>query len=321
MNPYSGAGFFEFFAILFQRLAQVCMGAPLTLATDEVQLAVLACCAIACGLIGPFLVLKRMTMFANSLSHTSLLGVVGAFLIGSSLWDGTIADISILLLGAFIAALLTAGLTETLSRLFRLQPDASIGLVFTTLFALGVICVTLFTKNAHISTEAVMGNPDALQWSDLKLSALIAFLNIGLVLFLYRRLQLASFDEPFAKAIGAPANGLRLTLFLLTSATCTGAFRAVGVLVVLALLTGPYLTARLFCHRLSHLLIWTPCIGLVACTIGVALSRSILSWTGMPLSTSGLIATFIALIFLSALFVRRRKKTRTGWTGSALPAG
>ena len=68
MNPYSGVGFFEFFATLFQRLLGLIPG---KMAADEVQLAVLAASAIACGVLGPFLVLKRMTMFANSLSHTS----------------------------------------------------------------------------------------------------------------------------------------------------------------------------------------------------------------------------------------------------------
>ncbi|MDE3046062.1 MAG: metal ABC transporter permease [Verrucomicrobiota bacterium] len=297
MNPYSGANFFQFFYLLFKRLIS---GGIWTPAADEVQLAVLSCCALACGLIGPFLTLKRMSMFANSLSHTVLPGIVIAFLLVSTLWQGRWNDPSVFLLGALFAAVLTAVLTEGLGRLFRLQEDASIGLVFTSLFAIGVALVTLYTRNAHLSVEAIMGNPDALQLSDLRFSALIALFNLLAVALLYRRLLLSAFDESLGRTLGFSAFFSRSALFLITALTCMGAFRAVGALVVLALLVGPYLIARLFCHRVSHLLIWTPLIGILLCSAGVALSRAILSTTGVPLSTSGLIATLIGAAFLLA---------------------
>ena len=310
-NPYSGAGFFEFFAILAQRLWLFMAGQAESMASDEVQLAVLACCAIACGLVGPFLVLKRMSMFANSLAHTSLSGIVIAFLIASALpGDQGRFDLSILLLGAGLSALLTAGLTEGLGRLFRLTEDASIGLVFTSLFAVGVTLVTLFTRDVHLSIEAVLGNPDALQISDLRFSGGIALLNLAAVLALYPRLLLSSFDESFGRTLGISALFARVVLFLLTALTCIGAFRAVGVLVVLALLVGPYLTARLFCNRMGQLLIWTPLLGLFACLAGVALSRGILSNTALPLSTSGIISTIIGLLFIAAVLTKRLNEQR-----------
>ncbi len=302
MNPYTGAGFFDFFSILFSRLFMQ------PLVADEIQLAVLVSSAIACGVLGPFLILKRMTMFANSLSHTSLLGVVGAFLLGSSLWGSGWADLSTLLIGALFSAILTAGLTEAVARYFKLQQDASIGLVFTTLFAIGVILVTLFTRNAHISSESVMGNPDALQLSDLKLTGSIALLNVCAIVFLYRKLLLTAFDSSFARTIGSPTALLRAILFLLTSATAIGAFRAIGVIVVLALLVGPYLTARLFCHRLTHLLFLTPTIGALCCLVSVALSRAILSYADFPLSTGGLVATVIGLVFGAACLIKNQTK-------------
>lgn len=292
MNPYSGVGFFEFFGLLFQR---ICSGAIFHPATDEVQLVVLACCALACGLVGPFLVLKRMSMFANSLSHTSLLGVVVVFLIAGQ-------SLPTLLIGALLSAILTAGLTAGLTRAFRLQEDASIGLVFNTLFAIGVILVTLFTNNAHLSTEAVTGNCDALRLSDLRLAGGVALLNALVIAIFYRRLLVSAFDEPFSKVKGIL--GTRLIIYLLTALTCIASFRAVGVLVVLALLVGPYLTARLFSNRLHRLLFWTPLLGITACAIGVALSRSILSTYSLPLSTSGLIAATIAAQFALALSIK-----------------
>ncbi len=304
MNPYSGVGFFEFFGVLSHRIWQFATGHVSVLFADEVQLAVLACCAIACGLMGPFLVLKRMSMFANSLSHTTLLGVAGAFLLASSWWGSGLTDLTTLLLGACLAALLTAALTELLSRFFRLTSDAAIGLSFTTLFALGVILVSVFTKDAHLSTEAVTGNCDALQASDLGLAASIALVNIVVVTLFYRPLMLISFDESYLRALGFSAPLWRYCLFFLTAFTVVGSFRAVGVLVVLALLMGPYLTVRLFCHRLTRLIIWTPLCGLAIVTLSVALSRAILSTTGVALSTGGLLSLVTALFFVGAVFIR-----------------
>ena len=133
MNPYWGENFFTFFQVLFSRIFS---GELISPSTDEIQMGVLSCIAISCGLIGPFLVLKKMAMFANSLSHTILLGIVGAFL---CLGGSVLFDFSHLLLGALIASVLTAFLTEGLVKWFRLTEDASVGLIFTFLFGLGIV--------------------------------------------------------------------------------------------------------------------------------------------------------------------------------------
>jgi len=272
--------------------------------SDAVQFAVLSAVAISCGLIGPFLVLKRMAMFANALSHTILLGIAGAFLLTSSLWGGGLFDLSTLLIGAFLAALLTAFLTESLVRFFRLQEDASVGLVFTALFALGIAVVTLFMRDVHLGLEAVMGNADALQLSDLKLALSFVGLNLAAIALFYRQLQISSFDKSLAKTLGISCGFFHFLLLFLAAATCISAFRAVGVLLVLAFLVGPFLTARLFCHRLPWLLFWSPLIGIFASISGVVLSRYILDVYGLALSTGGLIACLIGLIYGVGSFIK-----------------
>ncbi len=286
MNPYSGVGFFEFFAVLFQRLFS---GGPMV--SDEVQLAVLCASAVACGLIGPFVVLKKMSMFANALSHTTLLGVACAFLLSG------VMSVPTLLMGALISALITALITELLGRVFRLSADASIGLVFSALFALGITVVTLFLRNAHLGVEAVLGHADALQMSDLTLSLSLLLFNAVFVLLFHRQLALVSFDEALARTLGFSVVLWRTTLFFVTALTCITAFRSVGVLVVLALLIGPYLTARLCFRKLGQLLFWTPVFGAAACLVAVATSRAVLSTTGVPLSTAGILAAVIGLQF------------------------
>jgi len=299
MNPYWGNNFFTFFSTFVSRIFHGNF-----FASDEIQIAVLSFVAISCGLIGPFLVLKRMAMFANSLSHTILLGIAIAYLVAASLWGGGFFDLSTLLIGAFVAALITAFFTEGLVRFFRLQEDASVGLVFTALFALGITVVTLFTRDIHISTEAVMGNVDLLQMGDFKISLFLAVLNFAAVFLFYRHFQLASFDKSLAQTLGCRSGLVHFLLLFLAAATCVGAFRAVGVILVLAFLVGPFLTARLFCHRLPWLFFWSSAIGIFASFTGVALARHLLSIYGLALSTGGLVVACIGLFYVVAVFFK-----------------
>ncbi len=294
MNPYWDCNFFEFFAIFFSRIFSY------PLAPDEVQLYTLATVAISCGLLGPFLVLKRMTMFANSISHTILIGIVLAFLI-----TGVMFTPMTLLIGSFAAALLTAFFTEGMTRLFRVSEDASVGFVFSTLFALGIFLVTIFTRDVHLGLESITGNVDALQLSDLQLGIGLALLNISIIFLFFRQLQIAAFDRAYASTLGIRASLFHFLFLFLTAAVCVGSFRAVGVLLVLAFLTGPYLTARLFSNRLKTLLILSPALGILASFIGVAFSRHFLTIYSIPLSTGGLVVCTIGLFYLIGNIIKK----------------
>lgn len=270
---------------------------------DWLQIGVLSAVATACALLGPFLVLRQLSMFANSLSHTILLGIALAFLITGSLYS-----VPTLLCGAAIAALLTALLTSGLKYLFRLQEDASIGLVFTTLFALGIALVSLWTRNVHIGIEAVMGNADILQYSDLWFALALLGTNVSFILLFYKPLQLTSFDPLFGKTVRV--HSFQLPLMILTAMTCIGAFRAVGTLLVLAFLVGPFLTARLFSDRLHTILILSPLIGIGASIAGAILSWKIYDWCSISLSTGGLIAVLIGMIYLGGQLISSHKRRK-----------
>ncbi len=261
--------------------------------TDLLQMAVLSSVALCCGLLGPFVVLRKMAMFANSLSHTILIGIALAFILSG----GAFFDLQNLLIGALVAAFLTAFLTGGLVRYFGLSEDAGIGFVFTTLFALGITVVTLYTRDVHLGIEMVLGNVDLLQVSDLGLTLFLAALSVLAVTFFYKQFLLISFDSsqklPF----------FHFLLLFLVSLSCIGAFRAVGVLLVLIYLVGPYLIARKFCHELKKLLFWTPFIGISVSILAVLASRGFYEWFGWPLSTSGLVATFIGLIYLVSIML------------------
>lgn len=322
MNPYSGKTFFGFFLELFSRMFSFFRGeiGVENLASDEIQMIVLCGIAVSSGLLGSFLVLRKMTMLANALSHTILIGVVIAYVvtIRSFADHNNQINISALLLGALIMGLVTTFLTEFLTKTVGIQEDASIGIVFTSLFALGIILVTLLTRNAHIGAEVVMGNVDALQLSDCKLVLLVLGMNLICCFLFFKEYKITTFDRHLAFALGISPMLFNYLLMLQVSATCIGAFRAVGVLMVLAFITGPPLTARFLTHNLKMMLALSAVIGCVASLVGVALARHLLSVKGIALSTGGVVVCVIGLFFLFVLLFTEIKSYR--WRKSNEPS-
>ncbi len=317
-NPYWGKNFFQVLGVWMSRLWGMLTGqlSLHDLAPDDIQIIVLSLVALASATVGTFLVLKKMTMLANSLSHTILLGIVIAYLIlipfleNEQLSSHGIS-VHILLVASLITALITTLLTQFLTSVLRLQEDASTGLVFTTLFALGIVLVTAFTRNTHLGTEAIMGNVDALHSDDIKLIFWIALTNVIVIIGFFKEWQVTTFDPGFASANGFSSKCFNYFLMVITSTTVIGAFRAVGVLLVLAFLVAPVLTARLFFHRLKSLLLGSMAIGVLASVISVALSRHFLTVHHFPLSTAGLTVVSLGMIYFLALGVRltlRRKR-------------
>ena len=307
MNPYANQDFFGFFFVLFQRLPELLTGqiGRQELASDEVQMCVLACLGISSALCGSFLVLKKMAMMANSISHTILLGIVPAFLLGT----GERFDLFTLISASLFAALLTALCTQALFSFTRLQIDASMGIVFTSLFALGIVLATLLTRNAHIGAETVMGNVDALHPDDMQGAFAILLLNISMIVLFFRYWQITAFDADYATLLGIPASRFNYLLLFLASLTLVGSFRAVGVLMVLTLITAPPLMARLFCSSLKQMLIFSSSAAFAISLVGVALSRHFLSVHDVALSTGGLVVTLFGVVYLFLIAFKRYVKT------------
>lgn len=307
MNPYDGQTFFGFFLVMAHRLWGWLSGNIHALTSDEVQVLVLAGVAISSAMVGTLLVLRKMTMLANALSHTILLGIVLVFVLAH---DGVFSEathghdeplkLQAMLLAALGMGFVTTFLTEFLNKVVKLQEDASIGLVFTSLFALGIVLVTLLTRNVHISTEVVMGNVDALHVDDLQLVFVVLCLNILLFMLFFKEFKITTFDTGLSKALGISPLFFNYLLMIQVSATAIGAFRAVGVLMVLAFLTGPALTARLLTHDLRKMIFLACGIGCLASLFGVALSRHLLSVYGLALSTAGLVVCILVVFFLAA---------------------
>ncbi len=318
INPYWGCDFLGFFAILFRRIYTFIAEGPsaMQLASDELQLLVLLILSITAAFIGTFFVLRKMTMLANALSHTILPGVVIAYLVyhyfytpGQELDFGhLLPSDSLLILAALGSSVLTTFLIQLISAHLPVAVDASIGMVFTFLFALGIILVTSLTKSSHIGAELLMGNVDALHIDDLILLFWIFIVTAVVILLFWRKLFVTSFDPLFAGMCGISNTKMSYLLMALVSLTAIGAFRAVGVLLFLAFLVTPPLVARRLTHTLTHMVMLSCVVGVSSSLVGVALSRHILSYYNEACSTAGLVVTILALIYGITLALIRPSK-------------
>lgn len=222
----------------------------------EIQLiAVLA--AAACAISGIFLVLRRVAMVSDAISHTVLLGIVVMFLITRDL------DSPLLVLGAALTGLVTVGLVSLLQRTGLIREDAAIGLVFTLLFSIGVILVSLYADRVHLDLDAVLLGElafalfDRLEAYGLDLGPRRAWLmgallvmNLVFVLALYKELKLTAFDPALAAVLGFSPALVHTLHLVVVSVTAVGAFDAVGAVLAVALFIVPPATALLLSDRL-----------------------------------------------------------------------
>lgn len=252
---------------------------------------------ISCGITGCFLILRKLSMLADAISHTVLLGIVLAFIISQSM-NGLY-----MLIGAAIIGLLTAFLVQTFHS-SGIQEDASIGVVFTFLFAVGVILITLFAGDVHLDVDhALMGEItfvpwDLVQWGPLPelpkaflmLSAVL-IIDVFIILLFYKELKITSFDPSMAAAIGIPVLLIHYLLMGMVSITTVASFDSVGAILVVAMLIAPGASAYLLTDRLSIMLLLSAIFGVMAAIIGYYAA----SW--LDVSISGCMATMNGIIF------------------------
>lgn len=311
LNPYHGQSFTGFFWVLLQRIYLFLSGdlGFHDLASDEIQLLVLIGISISSALLGAFLVYRKMTLLANSLSHTILLGIVLAYSLQRNIQGGVLEVVhthlsnGILFAAAIFTGATTCFLTEYLHKTLRLQEDASIGLIFTAFFAMGIVLLTVLSRNAHIGTEVLMGNVDALQLEDIQFIWILVGINALLCLLFFKEYVLLSFDPALGHLFGLSPAFFNYLLMAQVSLTVIGAFRAVGIILVLAFITGPILTARFFAHRLKTVIGYAALISSAASLLGVAFSRHCLSAYALAIPTGGCVIAFMSLFFfLSAIY-------------------
>jgi manganese/zinc/iron transport system permease protein len=257
----------------------------------------------SCALLGCYLILRRMAMVGDAISHAVLPGIVIAFLISGS------RDSVTILIGAGLIGIVTTFLIEFLHKKARLQTDASIGVTFTWLFAVGVVLISVFAGKVDLDQDCVLYGEIAYVPLDLMITdngmvlgprALYVVGSILLLILIfivvgYKELFITTFDPAYASAIGVSTVVWHYLLMGAVSVTTVASFEIVGAILVVALLIAPAATAYLFTDNFKSMLV-------IACVVGV-----LSSITGYHLavwvdgSIAGSVATMTGVFFALAL--------------------
>ncbi|MFM2199450.1 MAG: Manganese transport system rane protein MntB [Verrucomicrobiota bacterium] len=235
-----------------------------------------------CGFLSPFVTLKGWSLMGDALSHAVVPGVAIAYIFGFPF-----------ALGAFIAGLLAAGAMAFIRAQSRIREDATIGIVFTSFFALGLVLISLFPSGVDLKT-ILYGNILAIADPDIIQVVGISAVTLLVIAFKWRDLMLYCFDPNQARSLGLKANVLHITLLALLAGTCVAALQAVGAILVLAMLITPGAAAYLLTDRFGTMMRLSAGLGVATSLAGAYASYFINGATG------GCIVTLQTLVFLAA---------------------
>ena len=252
---------------------------------------------LMCGVLGCFIVLRNMSLVGDALAHAILPGVVVAFLlVGYS----TLAFFS----GAVVAGLLTAFGITWIQQQVKTKNDAAIGIVFTSMFSLGVILISRVSRNDGVHLDLkdfLFGYALGVSDTDLLLTGMVmAYVLISVAVF-YRYLFASTFQDVVAETMGIPVKLLHYFLMLLLSFAVVASLQTVGVILVVAMLITPAATALLLAQRLKIVILIAGGLGMLSAILGMVFSV----WLNTPPGPAmALVATFLYL--LTVVFAPRR---------------
>lgn len=264
----------------------------------EICLIAIVVC-MSCSILGIFLVLKNMTMMADAITHTVILGIVLAFFF--------VHDLSspLLIIGASIIGVITVWLSETLRNTKLISEDSSIGIIFPFLFSIAVILITKYTGSVHLDTDSVLlgelafapfnrlviAGVDIGPWI-LYQSIIVFALNALFVWLFYKELKLSIFDSVLGKILGFAPTIIHYVLMTLVSITTVSSFEAVGAILVVSFIVGPPITAYLLAIDLKKIILYSFVISVINSILGCIIANI------FDVSIAGSIATVCGITFL-----------------------
>ncbi len=270
---------------------------------NDAYILITACLVtVACAIPGCFLVLRKMTMFGDAISHAVLPGIVAAYMLSGNIggWP--------MIFGATVIGLALTWIIEFIHKRMRVSADASIGISYTFLFALGLILVSAFTRQTDLDQDCVLYGeialvPFDLGWLEIPrqiwIAGILDLLLIAIIVFGYRGFWISTFDPSYATVAGLSAVFWHYLLMAMVSLSTVTAFESVGAIMVVSLLSGPAATAALFSKSLTRMIYLAVIFGVVSCIIAYAFA------VYLDASIAGCIAVTNALTFaLAALFKR-----------------
>ena len=270
-------------------------------------------CNVPCAMIGCYLVLRRMSLLGDAISHAVLPGLAIAFLMTGKLtgWP--------MFLGAMALGVITSVLTQAISKLGRVSEDTSMGVVFTSLFALGVILIMSFAKRAHIDAECILyglietAAVDLPPAGALQIPRSIGMLTVTLlvtlavVLVFWKELKIVAFDPALAAAMGLWVPLIHYSLMAMVACVSVASFEAVGAILVVAMLVVPAATAALVTDRLSWMLAWAATFGIVSAVFGYVLAAV------TETNVAGMMAVVAGIQLTAAVFLAPRHGLVARW--------
>jgi manganese/zinc/iron transport system permease protein len=289
---------------------------------------------MSCALPGVWLVLRRQSMMGDALSHTALPGIVVAFLLTAAAQGAgwikpetllTFEHI-VLFIGAVLAGVLTAWLTEWVQKIGNVESSAALGVVFSGLFALGLFLIRYVADDVHLDTDCVLfGRIVEVSLLTFNIGGLhfpraavingaLLLCNLALMLAFFKELRISAFDPALATVQGINARAMHYSLMAVTALTVVAAFESVGSILVIGLLVAPGATAQLLTDRLRPMILLSLVFAATAAVLGqwlsLSLPRALLPRLGLEgidsVSTSGMIAVTTGGLFLLAWLISPR---------------
>lgn len=263
--------------------------------------------AITCALAGSFLQLNRQPLMGDAMSHAVLPGIAVAFIISGS------RDTWVMLPFAAIFALVLVWMTERIGRRGRLREDASMGIVFTTMFAIGVILISAYAGYIDLDLDCVLyGELVYAPWQRFNvggmdmgpravwLLGMALVVNLGVIALMYKELTVSSFDPAYAQVTGVPTRGVHFAYMTGVALATVAAFESVGAILVVAFLIVPPAAGRLISNTVTGMIAASVSIAVLSALVGLLLAA------GLDTSIAGSMAAGSGLLFgLSTLHTRR----------------
>jgi manganese/iron transport system permease protein len=237
-----------------------------------------------CAFLSAYLMLKGWSLMGDALAHSIVPGVAGAYILGFPFAAG-----------AFFAGILASMAMAFVKQHTRLREDAVIGLVFTSLFALGLLMASIWPTSVSVQT-IVLGNILAISDEDVVQVLIISAVSLALLLLKWKDLMVTFFDESHARSIGINTRLLKILFFTLLSACTVAALQTVGACLVVAMVVTPGATAYLLTDRFDRLVMISVAMGAITSFVGAYISYFLDGTTG------GVIVTLQTLLFLAAFY-------------------
>jgi manganese/iron transport system permease protein len=242
---------------------------------------------VVCPCVGSLLIVQRMALLGDVIAHSVLPGLSISFFLGVDL-----------LLGAFVSGILGSLAIAGIRAQSRIKVDSAMALTFSSFFALGVMLITVL-KNKLDLDSFLFGDILGITIQDIHRTLAIALLIVATIWLFYKELLFYTFDRTGAQAIGFPVNAIYMGFMVMITLTIIASMQAVGVILVIALLVGPALTAYLLVDELHQMMLWGSVLGVFACVGGVYFSyyHNLPSGPAIVLVSSGLFALVLLFCF------------------------